>query len=95
MALSINPGKETPMLPSNGPASHCTYLLTVWREGGGAVWRAALRPAGGGERMGFADLEQLAAFLLHQGRLAIWERTTTRPDERSRRHGNHLEARNH
>lgn len=52
------------MLPSNGPASHCTYLLTVWREGGGAVWRAALRPAGGGERMGFADLEQLAAFLL-------------------------------
>jgi hypothetical protein len=45
-------------------AHHATYLLTVWREGGGATWRAALRSAEGGDRLGFADLEQLAAFLL-------------------------------
>ena len=39
-----------------------TYLLSLWREG--RTWRAALRPADGGPRQGFADLEQLVAFLL-------------------------------
>jgi hypothetical protein len=39
-----------------------TYLLSLWREG--RIWRAALRPADGGPRQGFGDLEQLAAFLL-------------------------------
>jgi hypothetical protein len=39
-----------------------TYLLSLWREG--RSWRAALRPADGGPRQGFGDLEQLAAFLL-------------------------------
>ena len=41
-----------------------TYLLSVWREGEGEPWRAALQPADGGPRAGFGDLEQLAAFLL-------------------------------
>lgn len=40
------------------------YVLSLWREREGAPWRAALRPAGSAERIGFADLEQLAAFLL-------------------------------
>jgi hypothetical protein len=39
-----------------------TYVLSLWREG--RTWRAALRPAGGGPRKGFGDLEQLVAFLL-------------------------------
>ena len=47
-------------------ASHLTqiYILTLWRESAGAPWRAALRPAGSAERIGFANLEQLAIFLL-------------------------------
>ena len=39
-----------------------TYLLSLWQEG--MTWRAALRPADGGPRQGFGDLEQLVAFLL-------------------------------
>jgi hypothetical protein len=39
-----------------------TYLLSLWQEG--TAWRAALRPADGGPRLGFGDLEQLVAFLL-------------------------------
>jgi hypothetical protein len=45
------------------PRSH-TFLLTLWRERHDGPWRAALRLADGGVRVGFADLEQLAAFLL-------------------------------
>jgi hypothetical protein len=40
------------------------YVLRLWREVAGAPWRAMLRPADGGPRLGFADLEQLAIFLL-------------------------------
>ena len=39
-----------------------TYLLSLWQEG--RAWRAALRPADGGPRLGFGDLDQLMAFLL-------------------------------
>ena len=39
-----------------------TYLLSLWQEG--RSWRAALRPADGGPRQGFGDLDQLVAFLL-------------------------------
>ena len=39
-----------------------TYLLSLWQEG--TTWRAALRPADGGPRQGFGDLDQLVAFLL-------------------------------
>jgi hypothetical protein len=45
-----------------GSRDRYTYLLSLWREG--TTWRAALRPADGGPRQGFGDLEQLAAFLL-------------------------------
>ena len=41
-----------------------TFLLTLWRERENGLWRAALRAADGGIRLGFADLEQLAEFLL-------------------------------
>jgi hypothetical protein len=40
------------------------YVLRLWREAEGAPWQAMLRPADGGPRLGFADLEQLAIFLL-------------------------------
>jgi hypothetical protein len=45
-------------------AGRQTYLLSLWRETPSAPWRAALRPAGSTERIGFADLEALALFLL-------------------------------
>jgi len=45
-----------------GSRDQQTYLLSLWREGD--AWRAALRPADGGPRQGFGDLEQLVAFLL-------------------------------
>jgi hypothetical protein len=41
------------------------YALRLWREAEGAPWQAMLRPADGGPRIGFANLEQLAIFLLH------------------------------
>jgi hypothetical protein len=44
------------------PDHHYTYLLSLWQEG--RTWRAALRPADGGPRQGFGDLDQLMAFLL-------------------------------
>jgi hypothetical protein len=40
-----------------------TFVLTLWREQDDRPWRAALRPADGGARLGFTDVEQLAAFL--------------------------------
>ena len=40
------------------------YVLRLWREAAGAPWRAALRPANGGERIGFADMQDLTLFLL-------------------------------
>jgi hypothetical protein len=45
-------------------ARHKIYLLSLWREAPDAPWRASLRPAGGAERRGFANLEALAQFLL-------------------------------
>lgn len=46
----------------DGSPARYTYLLSLWQEG--RTWRAALRPADGGPRQGFGDLEQLVAFLL-------------------------------
>jgi hypothetical protein len=40
------------------------YVLRLWREAASAPWQAMLRRADGGPRIGFADLEQLAIFLL-------------------------------
>ena len=38
-------------------------LLRLWREGAEGAWRASLQPIGDGQRIGFADLEQLFAYL--------------------------------
>ncbi len=52
------------MPSTHDSACHQIYLLSLWRETPGAPWRAALRLAGSQERIGFADLEALALFLL-------------------------------
>jgi len=52
-----------PQEPPDAPRSRA-FLLSLWRERADGPWRAALRPADGGPRLGFADVEQLAAYLL-------------------------------
>jgi hypothetical protein len=46
---------------------YLSFLLRLWRESGEeAVWRASLEDSHTGERMGFASLEDLVAFLRQQ-----------------------------
>jgi hypothetical protein len=46
---------------------YLSFLLRLWRESGEeAVWRASLEDPHTGERMGFASLEALVAFLRQQ-----------------------------
>src|SRR5262245_40603926 len=59
MQRSKSPEDETPP-----QALTQLYTLRLWRARAGAPWRAALRPADGAAPIGFADLEQLALFLL-------------------------------
>ena len=63
-------------------AGRQTYLLSLWREAPDAPWRAALRRAGSDERLGFADLEALALFLLRLD--TGGERPTIRIDHTAR-----------
>lgn len=44
------------------------YLLRLWRVNAGEskIWRASLEDPYTGERLGFADLPGLFAFLMHQ-----------------------------
>jgi hypothetical protein len=48
--------------PADQPQRY-TFLLSLWRESTSAPWRVALRAADGETRLGFATIEQLAAFL--------------------------------
>lgn len=47
---------------------YLSYLLRLWQErtASPAVWRASLEDSHTGERMGFADIMQLLAFLKEQ-----------------------------
>ena len=49
------------------PTAH-SYLLRLWPTGpaGQPVWRASLEDVQTGERLGFANLEQLFVFLMEQ-----------------------------
>lgn len=40
------------------------FLLRLWREDAAAPWRCSLQTADATERRGFADLQQLVAYLL-------------------------------
>jgi hypothetical protein len=44
---------------------YLSYLLRLWQQGGGegSQWRASLESPHGGDRMGFASLADLFAFL--------------------------------
>jgi hypothetical protein len=48
--------------------SYISYLLRIWRANGEgeAAWRASLEDPRTGERIGFASLEKLFAFLRQQ-----------------------------
>ena len=50
--------------PDSAAPCRQVYVLTVWRATSATPWRAALRPTGSQERIGLADLETLALFLL-------------------------------
>ena len=47
---------------------HLSYLLRIWvvEQNGALVWRASLESSRRGERLGFADLDALFAFLRQQ-----------------------------
>ena len=51
---------------------YLSYLLRLWRERGSASihWRASLQDPHSGQRMGFAHLDELVAFLREQTGLA-------------------------
>jgi hypothetical protein len=51
---------------------YLSYLLRLWRERGSASihWRASLQDPHSGERIGFAHLDELVAFLRGQTGLA-------------------------
>jgi hypothetical protein len=48
--------------------SYISYMLRLWREMGTAStwWRASLQDPHSGERVGFAHLDELVAFLREQ-----------------------------
>jgi hypothetical protein len=51
--------------PMSQQRRYISYLLRLWQEGGGerTLWRASLESPQGGDRLGFASLEDLVAFL--------------------------------
>ncbi|MFN2186199.1 MAG: hypothetical protein ACK2UU_19625 [Anaerolineae bacterium] len=51
---------------------YVSYLLRLWREKDGQTtwWRASLQDSHSGERIGFAHLDELVAFLREQTGLA-------------------------
>ena len=49
-------------------SGYVSYLLRLWREKGGQTtrWRASLQDPHSGQRVGFAHLDELVAFLREQ-----------------------------
>lgn len=47
---------------------HLAYLLRLWRADNGteAIWRASLQDVRTGERLGFAGLDEVVAYLRQQ-----------------------------
>lgn len=53
------------MFPDSSAArDYHAYLLRLWREDADAPWRCSLQAADGTQRLGFADMAQLVAYLL-------------------------------
>ena len=71
--------------PDSHPPSQIDYhagLLRLWRVGAGGAWRASLQDAESGERIGFADLDHLFAYLRRLTDDAPDERATSTATER-------------
>jgi hypothetical protein len=64
------------------PADYHAGLLRLWRDGPGGPWRASLQDAESGERIGFADLEQLFAYLRRLASDTPGERGTSTTTDR-------------
>ena len=65
---------------SNGGRRYISYLLRLWQaeSDGVVVWRTSLQDPHTGRRRGFADLEDLFAFLLGKIGLPTGSETGTR-----------------
>ena len=61
----MNKKTQNPMKDLNSP-HRFSYLLLLWRTNGAASfnWQASLEIPETGERIGFANLEQLFAYLM-------------------------------
>ena len=47
-------------------AHYHSYLLRLWRDGTNHPWRASLQCSATGEKLAFADMRTLFAFLVEQ-----------------------------
>jgi hypothetical protein len=65
----------------NKQGRYLSYLLRLWQESGGdaPLWRASLERPQDGERLGFASLEELVAFL--EGETGVGSPEVQRSDE--------------
>jgi hypothetical protein len=63
------------MKKRKGKTHYRSYLLRLWSSGSkaGRGWRASLEDPQTGERLGFASLERLFAFLQDQTDDLAWE----------------------
>jgi hypothetical protein len=63
MSEPLMPGEHEPR-----QAVYRSYLLRLWQANGSGAsgWRASLEDPRTGEQVGFANLEQLFAFLMEQ-----------------------------
>ena len=74
------PPVQTP--DSNHLADYHAGLLRLWRDGPSGPWHASLQDAETGERIGFADLDRLFAYLRRLTKDAPDERGTSTTTER-------------
>lgn len=60
------------------PPHYTAYLVRIWQESAHAPWRASAQSASSGEKVMFADLEDLFTFLRDQTLFAQQNEETKR-----------------
>jgi hypothetical protein len=75
---SLHQGGGT--LKEHPESQYQSYLLRLWRAGEGKVFRVMLEHVGSHERHGFANLEELCAFLREQTSEVAWSPKATGED---------------